>query len=141
MATALATQLAAIAANSTNQLDLKAQRRAHSQSLIFEPHDAARQDFDTIYDVCVEGFRELCLLDPRLRSFSRSLFSDHSKDQDRTQMTSAQNEELDVVLERFLHLVGSKVLLQPTIKAIEWLVRRFRWADAFVESLLLILSK
>ena len=128
MATALSAQLAAIAAKSTNQLDLKAQRRAHSQSLIFEPRDAAVQDFDTIYDVCVEGFRELCLLEPRFVPFSRNIFADHSKGQDRSQMTSAQNEELDAVVERFLYLVGSKalLLLQPAIKAIEWLVRRFR---------------
>ena len=128
MATALSAQLAAIAAKSTNQLDLKAQRRAHSQSLIFEPRDAAVQDFDTIYDVCVEGFRELCLLEPRFLSFSRNIFADHSKSQDRSQMTSAQNEELDAVVERFLYLVGSKalLLLQPAVKALEWLVRRFR---------------
>ena len=126
MATALAAQLATIAANSTNQLDLKAQRRAHSQSLIFEPQDAAVQDFDTVYDVCIGGFRELCLLDSRFSSFAKSIFSEHSKTQERSQMTSAQNEELDVVLERFLHLVGSKILLQPAIQAVEWLVRRFR---------------
>ena len=41
-------------------------------------------------------------------------------------MTSAQNRELDDLLEHFFHLAGSKVLLQPAIKAIEWLIRRFR---------------
>ena len=127
MATALAAQLASIAANSTNQLNLKAQRQAHSQSLIFEPQEAALQDFDTLYDICIKGFGELCLLDSRFSSFANSIFSEHSKTQERPQLTSAQNDELDAVLERFLHLVGSKILLQPAIQAVEWLVRRFRF--------------
>jgi U3 small nucleolar RNA-associated protein 10 len=30
------------------------------------------------------------------------------------------------VLEVFLGLVGSKLLLRPAVKAVEWLVRRFK---------------
>jgi U3 small nucleolar RNA-associated protein 10 len=127
MATALSKQLAAIAAKSTNPLDLKAQRRAHSKSLIFEEKVAATQDFDTIYDFCVEGFQELCNLDSRFSGYAKSIFSEQSKSQDRSQMTTAQNEELDNVLERFLQLSCSRLLLQPAIKALEWLVRRFRY--------------
>ena len=129
MATALSAQLSAIAATSTNQLDLKAQRRAHSQSLIFDPHIAATQDFDTIYDFCVEGYHELCRLEPRFSPFSKSIFSLASKSQERSRMTAAQNEELNKVLEQFLLLVGSKVLLQPAVKALDWLIRRFRYAQ------------
>ena len=126
MPTALAAQLAAIAAQSTNDLDLKAQRKSHSQSLIFEPSEAARQDFDTIYDICIDGYRELCQLEGRFLSFKKNIFSPHSKTQERTQLTRAQDGELNKVLERFLRLVGSKVQLQPAIRAIEWLIRRFR---------------
>lgn len=127
MATALSAQLSAIAATSTNQLDLKAQRRAHSQSLVFDPQVATAQDFETIYEFCFEGYQELCRLEPRFTSFSKSIFSEASKTQERSQMTAAQNEELDKVLEQFLLLVGSKVLLHPAIKALEWLIRRFRY--------------
>lgn len=126
MASSLAAQLSQIAAKSTNQLDLKAQRAAHSQSLIFEKKIAGSQDFNTIYQICIEGFRELCLLDSRFVQFGRSIFSEQSKDEDRTQMTAAQNEELDVVLESFIGLVGSKLLLKPAVKALDWLVRRFK---------------
>jgi len=126
MATALAAQLAQIRAKSSNPLDLKAQKKAHSRSLIFEPQDAANQDFDTIYQLCYEGFLELCQLDPRFAPFAKSLFSEQSKQQDRTQMTEAQNKQLDVVVEDFLSLVGSRLLLKPALRTVEWLVRRFR---------------
>lgn len=126
MATALASQLAQIRASSTNPLDLKAQKRAHSRSLLYEPGVAAIQDFDSLFQICYEGFQELCHIDPKFAGFANNLFSEQSKQEDRTQMTAAQNQQLDVVLEEFLRLVGSKLLLKPALKAVEWLVRRFR---------------
>ena len=126
MATSLASQLAKIAAGSNNSLDLKAQKKAHSQSLIFEPQIAATQDLDTLYQICLEGFQELCQLDKRFLGFARTIFSEQSKREERQQMTPTQNGELDRVLENFLGLVGGRLLLKPALKAMEWLVRRFR---------------
>lgn len=127
MATALASQLAQIRAHSTNALDLKAQKKAHSQSLLFASHHAATQDYDTLFQICQEGWQELCRLDPRFLEFAGDLFSEQSKQEDRTQMTAAQNESLDNVLEDFMGLIGARLLLKPAQKAIEWLVRRFRF--------------
>lgn len=129
MATSLAAQLSQIAANSTKTLDLKAQKAAHSKSLIFEPRVAASQSFDTLYTLCHEGFQELCLLDGRFLDFQRSIFSEQSQEQDRTQLTAADNVELDQRLEAFLGLVGARLRLNPAIKAVEWLVRRFRYEE------------
>jgi U3 small nucleolar RNA-associated protein 10 len=126
MATSLSAQLSKIAAKSTHQLDLRKQRFGHSKSLIFKPEIAVSQDFDTVYTICYEGFRELCQLDKRFIEFEHTLFSEQSKAEERTEMTSAQNSELDNVLESFLALVGGKLLLSPAVKAVEWLVRRFR---------------
>ncbi|KAI1911740.1 snoRNA-binding rRNA-processing protein utp10 [Ophidiomyces ophidiicola] len=126
MASSLAAQLAQIAATSTHQLDLKAQRAAHSQSLIFDKKVAGSQDFDTIFQICYEGFQELCSLDARFLPFRRTIFSDHSKTEDRGQMTADQNKKLDNVLEDFMILVGARLLLNPAVKAIDWLIRRFR---------------
>ena len=126
MASSLSAQLSQIAAKSTNPLNLKAQRIAHSQSLIFDRKVAGSQDFDTIYDICHEGFQELCLLDPRYAEFERTIFSEQSKAEDRTEMNAAQNKELDAVLNAFLALVGGRLLLSPAVKAVDWLVRRFR---------------
>ena len=126
MATTLAAQLSKISADSNNSLNLKAQKAAHSKSLIFEPRVAVSQSFDTIYAICHEGFQELCLLDGRFLDFQRNIFSEQSQEEDRTQMTLKQNAELDKKLKSFLALVGGRLRLNPAIKAVEWLVRRFR---------------
>ena len=101
MATSLTAQLSQIAASSTNSLNLKAQKAAHSKSLIFEPRVAASQSFDTLYTLCHEGFQELCLLDARFLEFQRNIFSEQSQEEDRTQMTADENSELDKRLELF----------------------------------------
>lgn len=124
--TSLQKQLAAIAATSTHQLDLKAQRTAHGKSLLFEPKVAASQSFDTIYAICYDGYRNLCAIDPRFLAFSRTIFSEQSKDEDRAQKNKAENDDLNKILESFITLVGPRLLLKPAEKALEWLVRRFR---------------
>lgn len=126
MTSAFSAQLRTIAAKSTNELDIRARREAHAESLIFDRSIAVKQDWETIYQICAEGFQELCMLDSRLREFQQNLYSAQSKTQDREQLNKAQNDALGVVLERCLGLLGSKITLRPGIKAIEWLVRRFR---------------
>lgn len=126
MATSIATQLAQLRAKGSNPTDFKAQKIQHSQSLIFEPRVAATQNFDSLFLMCHEAFHELCLLDSRFTGFASSIFSEQSKQEDRTQMTSVQNDKLNTLLEDFLGLVGGRLLLKPALKAVEWLVRRFR---------------
>ena len=126
MATSLAKQLAQIATKSKTALDAKAQKAAHSKSLIWEPKVAATQSFQTLYPVCHDGFEELCGLDNRFAVFRATIFSEQSQGEDRAQLAEAENEELDRQVESFLRLVGSRVRLMPAIKAIEWLIRRFR---------------
>jgi U3 small nucleolar RNA-associated protein 10 len=129
MASSFAAQLKEIAAKTTNELDLKAQKTAHSKSLIFDKRIAGSQDFDTIYQICLEGFEDLCMIDSRFREFRRSLFSQHSKTQERDQMTAEQNATLNTVIEACLGLIGGRLLLSPAVKVAEWLVRRFRYVD------------
>jgi U3 small nucleolar RNA-associated protein 10 len=126
MATSLAAQLAQIAANSRTSLNAKALKATHSKSLIWEPRVAASQTFAEIYQLCHEGFEELCHLDPRFASFGTSLFSEQSQEADRVQMTAEENSALDKRVDSFLHLVGSRLRLMPAVKAVEWLIRRFR---------------
>jgi U3 small nucleolar RNA-associated protein 10 len=127
MATSLAAQLAQIAAHSKSTLNVKAQKAAHSKSLLFEPRVAASQSFQTLFTLCHDGFEELCQLDPRFRQFGTTLFSEQSQNEDRTQLTAAENAELDRRNETFLRLVGGRLRLMPAIKAVEWLIRRFRY--------------
>jgi U3 small nucleolar RNA-associated protein 10 len=126
MATSLAVQLAQIASKSKKTLNTKAQKAAHARSLLYESSTAAGQSFQTIYTLCREGFEELCLLDARFAPFAATIFSDQSQLEDRSQMTADENAALDSSINAFLRLVAGKLRLFPAIKAIEWLVRRFR---------------
>ncbi|KAH8728106.1 U3 small nucleolar RNA-associated protein 10 [Phaeosphaeriaceae sp. PMI808] len=137
MATALQKQLAVIAASSTHQLDLKAQKSAHGKSLLFESKVAASQSLENVYLLCYDGYRDLCALDSRFLQFSKSLFSEQSKVEDRTQMNKEENKKLNTVLEAFITLVSSRLLLKPAQKAVEWLVRRFRVHEYNTECLTL----
>ncbi|CAN9344891.1 unnamed protein product [Alternaria alternata] len=94
MATALQKQLASIAASSTHQLDLRAQKSAHGKSLLFDSKIAASQSFETIYLICYDGYKDLCALDPRFLRFSKNLFSEQSKSEDRTQMSKDENANI-----------------------------------------------
>lgn len=127
MATALSAQLAQIRAKSVYPSDVKAQKKAHGKSLLFDAKVAASQDFETIFEICVEGFEDLCQIDSRFKKFTKNIFSEQSKEEDRTQMTVAQENQLNGVLEDFLRLVGARAQLNPAAKAVEWLVRRFRF--------------
>ena len=126
MSTSLATQLAQLAANSKSSLNVKAQKAAHSKSLIWEPRVAATQSYQTLYTTCIEGFDELCQLDARFSQFRTTLFHEESQNQDRMQLNEAENQQLDHRISSFLHLVGGRLRLMPAIKAVEWLIRRFR---------------
>lgn len=147
MATQLAAQLAQIAANSRSSLNVKAQRAAHSKSLIFEPKEAASQSYQTLFALCHQGFEELCQLDSRFAPFQLTIFSEQSQHEDRTQLNAEQNAELDRRIESFLRLVGARLRLMPAIRALEWLIRRFRCvsfvysaADLFNRALLTVVE-
>ncbi|KAL7276313.1 snoRNA-binding rRNA-processing protein utp10 [Rhizina undulata] len=137
MASSLASQLQKIAANSTNTLNTQKLKSLHSVSLLFPASHAATQDLDTVYSTALEGFRELCLLDERFAVFQRGLFSESSKAVDRFLLTRKEVEELDKSIEAFLQLVGGRLLLKPALKAVEWLVRRFRIQEQNTTALIL----
>lgn len=110
---------------------MKAQKAAHSKSLIWEPRVAASQSYQTLYTTCHQGFEELCQLDVRFTRFEATIFNVESQNQDRTQLSKDENEELDKQIDAFLRLVGGRLRLMPAIKAIEWLIRRFRYVCRF----------
>ncbi|KAK8873259.1 armadillo-type protein [Apiospora arundinis] len=126
MATSLAAQLQQIAASSKATLDVKAQKAAHAKSLISGAREAASQNYQELYTKCRQEYDELCRIDGRFLAFSTTLFSEQSRDEDRTQMTTDENAELDRKIESFLRLVGGRLRISPAIYAVEWLVRRFK---------------
>ncbi|RPB23217.1 hypothetical protein L211DRAFT_809362 [Terfezia boudieri ATCC MYA-4762] len=137
MASSLAQQLQRIAATSVNTVSAERQKQLHSASLLYTPAQASTQDLTTVYSIAVEGFRELVELDPALRKYERSLFSPSSIGIDRFVQTKADNLELDRSIDEFLSLIGPRLLLKSAIKALEWLVRKFRIHEQNTISLLL----
>ena len=82
MATSLARQLQTIKSNTVATLD----KRKHEKvaSLLFDPDEAAAQDFHSIFSLSVNGLHGLVQLDPRFRKFEKTLFAEASKEIDRT---------------------------------------------------------
>jgi U3 small nucleolar RNA-associated protein 10 len=137
MATALQQQLAAISAKSTDQLNLKAQKQRHAKSLLFEPREAASQSFDTLFQICGEGFDDLCALDGRYRGFATNLFAPSSVEVERETLNKKENDDLNKIVDQFLGLICGRLLLRPALKCVEWLIRRWKALEHNVETLLL----
>ncbi|KAK9388887.1 hypothetical protein V1515DRAFT_384622 [Lipomyces mesembrius] len=139
MASSLGRQLSLIKANAVavSTLDRKKRQKSHAVSLIYDPKEAVTQDLDNIYLVALKGLQDLESVDHRFRTFERSLFSETSISIDRYVQTPEQNAALDRAVESFLALLGPRVLLQPAIQALEWLVRRFKINELNAEIFLL----
>lgn len=127
MASTLAQQLHRIAAKSVNTVSAEKRKALYAVSLLFPASQAATQDLTTVYSIALEGFRELVDLDPAFRKFERGLFSPTSIEVDRFVQSKSDNAELDRNIDEFLGLVGQRLLLKGAIKALEWLIRKFRY--------------
>ncbi|KAK9465053.1 hypothetical protein V1512DRAFT_78294 [Lipomyces arxii] len=139
MATSLARQLSTIAAKAVtaSTQDRKKKQKSHAVSLIYEPKVAATQDLDSIFLLALEGLRDLESIDHRFTVFEKSLFSETSISIDRYVRTAEQNVALDKAVESFLDLIAPRILLQPAVVALEWLVRRFKINELNSELMLL----
>ena len=125
MASSLASQLVQNA--SLNAALLNPNRRRPTESYLFSAKEAAQHDLDAIYAIGNNGFTQLMPLEPLLKQFERSLFSDAAKNTDRTLLNAEANEELNKQIASLLPLLGPFLLDAPTGRVIEWLVRRFRY--------------
>ncbi|RCK63521.1 U3 small nucleolar RNA-associated protein 10 [Candida viswanathii] len=122
----LASQLQSINEKTASiALDRKQRSKLHSRSLIFDPKVAAGQDYEYIYDIAVEGLDDLCELDSRFNKFKQTLFSETSVTLDRNLQSKEVIDQLNKNIDVFLTLVGPYYALTSSLKAVEWLVRRF----------------
>lgn len=133
----LASQLAALSANNLTVVDRQKRKQLHSVSLIFEPKVAAAQDYETIHAVALEGLEDLISIDPQFQVFENSLFAESSIRLDREVQTQEENDHLDHAIANFMSLVAPRLNLEPALKTVEWLVRRFNAHILNSETLLL----
>ncbi|CAG5048433.1 unnamed protein product [Parnassius apollo] len=94
-------------------------------SLLFDPKEAALKDRETFYEIGVSGLRELIALYEGFHVYEDTLFSIGSKDFERAVQTKEVNQNLDQTIEKFLLQLSPYFLLQPSHKALEWLVNRY----------------
>lgn len=82
MATSLARQLQAIRSDTVATLD----KRKHEKvaSLLFDPEEAADQDFNSVFALGSNGLHGLIQSEPRFQKFEKTLFSEASKEIDRS---------------------------------------------------------
>lgn len=127
----LAAQLQNIASIDASRLTSKTGAPS-GKSYLFPPKTAASHDLDAIFSLAQSGYEELLELDPGFEEFEESLFSEHARRTDRTQLNVEENKELDIVLGRCLRRLGRWIGIMAGGKCIEWLVRRFRCVNFLV---------
>ncbi|XP_039261188.2 HEAT repeat-containing protein 1-like [Styela clava] len=96
-------------------------------SLLFDSHKAATLDREAFYALGVNGFEELCSIDQTLYvEFYDTLFSETSKNTERSILTKDDNKKLDSQIRNFLLRVMPYFLMRPAQKCLEWMIYRFR---------------
>ncbi|GAB4814939.1 hypothetical protein N2152v2_001985 [Parachlorella kessleri] len=123
MTTALAAQLQQLAAITGNA---GGKRPRGKPSLLHTYQEASDLGIDAIYAVGLQGFEQLCRLDARFQPFGRTLFSQASLGYMREQQTAEVNAKLDALVLAFCKLLSGYFLLQPSFKALEYLIRRYK---------------
>ncbi|WPK26845.1 hypothetical protein PUMCH_004209 [Australozyma saopauloensis] len=122
----LSQQLQAISEkNASVALDRKSRSKIHARSLMFDPKVAAAQDMDFIYEIALEGLDELVVIDARFEKFRASLFAEASLTYDRNVSTKDIVDQVDKNILAFINLTSPHLNLSPSLKALEWLVRRY----------------
>ncbi|KAF8192665.1 hypothetical protein K438DRAFT_2017867 [Mycena galopus ATCC 62051] len=135
MVSSLAAQLAKGASLNTTLLVDRSRRKA-TESYLFTGREADQHDLESIHALGVNGFLQLTTLDAAFREFEGPLFSDSSRDTDRTLLSAETIAQLDFAISGFLALLGPYLMEAPTGKVLEWLVQRFRINEFNVESVL-----
>ncbi|KAF7326662.1 U3 small nucleolar RNA-associated protein 10 [Mycena venus] len=135
MVSSLAAQLPKGASLNTTLLVDRSRRKA-AESYLFTGREADQHDLESIHALGVNGFLQLATLNAAFREFEGPLFSDGSRDTDRTLLSAEAIVQIDLAISGFLSLLGPYLMEAPTGKVLEWLVRRFRINEFNVECLL-----
>lgn len=89
---------------------------------------AANIDLETIHNIALSGLTELRKHDERFAAFEASLFSTESRRSPRESRTQDANKELDETISVFLRLLSPLFLLKPAHKALEYMIRHYKYA-------------
>lgn len=108
-------------------------------SILFDAPTAASLDNEAICNIGKSGFEELVSIDSLFNQFS-SFFDKESIRFQRNMITKKENKILKQKISDFLLYLSPYLLLKPTQKILEWLIRRFQIhifdKDAFIGCIL-----
>uniref|UniRef100_A0A4W3IQ99 HEAT repeat-containing protein 1 n=1 Tax=Callorhinchus milii TaxID=7868 RepID=A0A4W3IQ99_CALMI len=120
--TSLAYQLKRLA---LPQNDPSLLKRSEVASLLFTQSEAASIDRDTFFAIGCTGLEELSGIDSSFEEFNSTLFSQASKDVERSVQSKSVNAQLDESILVFLTRLSPYFMLKPAQKCLEWLIQRF----------------
>lgn len=126
MVSALAAQLAKGASINAEILASRSGGKPTAYSYLFSAREAAEHDLDSVLALAQNGLAQLSTVSPELSEPPRSLFSDTSRNLDRTLIPAEEVAQLNADIAVVLRLISPYLLQSPAAKIIEWLVRRFR---------------
>ena len=92
-------------------------------SFLFSGKDAGTLDLDSIYWISLNGLEELISMDPSFNKYTNTLFSEASRDFERSILTQEAVKKVDESISGFLRLLSPYFMLRPAHKCLEWLVR------------------
>lgn len=95
-------------------------------SFIYTRRHAATVTTADLHSVAANAWDQLSAIDPFFERYQSKIFGEEAKGTDRSGLTKAENDKLDLVLEKVLRALGKHMLLKPAGVVLEWLVRRFR---------------
>ncbi|GLI61497.1 hypothetical protein VaNZ11_003825, partial [Volvox africanus] len=134
MTSILASQLQALAR--LRQPALSSVVKRGKPSLLYDFQKAADVDLKTIYDIAWQGLAELTQLEPRFRPFRESLFSRASLDLNPDMQTVEFLSKLGESIHGFCCVLSNHFLLPGSFKVLEYLIRRYRANERYVDSLM-----
>lgn len=108
----------------------------HRPSLLFDPKLAGDLDRAALLEIGIEGLSELERIDERFKEFRDTLFSPIAKGVDRYLITKDKEVLVKREIKAFLRLLSPALLCVGSLKALEWLVRRFMIASFDYEEII-----
>ena len=123
MTTSLAKQLKRL--QIPGQFSQSERQGTSKTSFLFSGKDAGTLDLDSIYWnwISLNGLEELISMDPSFNKYTNTLFSEASRDFERSILTQEGVKKVDESISGFLRLLFPYFMLRPAHKCLEWLVR------------------
>ena len=103
---------------------------------LFSGKDAGTLDLDSIYWISLNGLEELISMDLSFNKYTNTLFSEASRDFERSILTQEAVKKVDESISGFLRLLSSYFMLHPAHKCLEWLVRVYEIHKCNIDGLM-----